>query len=789
MSKVTSNVLPRSSGISRAGERHGTPQIGVTLPRADALDKVTGRELYAADFYSSDMVWAGVKRAGLPHGRLVGIDAARAAEMPGVLRVLTHKDVLGTNRQGVVRKDQPVLVDDKVRHCGDPVALVLAESREVLRRAIRLIRVNCEPLPGVFDPQAALAEGAPLVHEDSPEGNILLKGDLSIGSPSDAELECDLIVEGCFETPRQEHAYLETESGWACTEADGKIVITCSTQTPFRDRAEVCEALGLDSSRVRVVAPYVGGAFGGKDGVTVQSLLALAALNSGGRPVKMWWDREESFLAGTKRHAAKMRYRLGAKNDGTLHFLDVEFYLDTGPYDHLGGVVLALALEHAGGPYRIPHAALRGWCVYTNNPIGGAFRGFGVTQVTAAVEQMMDILAARLGMDPVELRLKNALKIGDRNCVGKTLVSSTGLTDCLETLSKHKLWKDREAWKAGAGSSKRRGVGIAALMHASGYGPVVPDYANAKLELTREGRIVVYCGVVDMGQGNASTNLQIVGALLNQNADAIDLIQPDTDRTLPSGSASASRCTYTFGNALIGAAEILKDRILQRAADLLMIRDTNDMVLVPGAVKHLPSGREVPLSRLAAFLNDDERVAVHHFRAPVARDGLGVEENLSLHGLPHTLFSYGAHAAALEVDEITGIVDVKRYVAISDCGKVINPQVYEQQIQGGIAQGLGFALSESFDVLNGQVLTPDFTTYLVPTAPDVPEMETLAVEIHEPTGPFGLKGVGEIATNGPLPAVANAVRDACGIRCSEFPLTPERVKAALESKERDGGRE
>lgn len=787
MSESKGRYIATTLRSPRRAYREVTPRIGATLPRADALDKVTGRVRYAADFYAKDMVWAGVKRAGLPHARLLGIDAARAAEMPGVLCVLTHKDVSGTNRQGVVKKDQPVLVDDKVRHCGDPVALVLAESREILRSALRLIRVEWEPLPGVFDPQAALAEGAPLVHEDNPEGNVLLKGNLTIGAPSEAELECDLIVEGYFETPRQEHAYLETESGWACTEADGKLAITCSTQTPFRDRAEVCEALGLDSSRVRIVTPYVGGAFGGKDGVTVQSLLALAALNSGGRPVKMWWDREESFLAGTKRHAAKMRYRLGAKSDGTLHFLDTELYFDTGPYDHLGGVVLALALEHAGGAYRIPHAVLRGWCVYTNNPIGGAFRGFGVTQVTAAVEQMMDMLADRLRMDPLDLRLRNALKVGDKNCVGKTLVSSTGLIDCLETLSEHKLWTERAVWKAGAGSFKHRGVGIAAVMHASGYGPVVPDYANAKLELTREGRIVVYCGVVDMGQGNASTNLQIVGALLNQNTDAIDLVQPDTDRTLPSGSASASRCTYTFGNALIGAVEILKARILQRAADLLMIRDRHDMVLIPGAVKHLPSGREVPLSRLAAFLNDDERVAVHHFRAPVARDGLGVDENLSLHGLPHTLFSYGVHAAEVEVDEITGMIEVKHYVAISDCGRVINPQVYEQQIQGGIAQGLGLALSESFDVLDGQVLTPDFATYLLPTAPDVPEFESLAVEIHEPTGPFGLKGVGEIATNGPVPAVANAVWDSCGIRCSEFPLTPERVKAALEIKEKGGG--
>jgi CO/xanthine dehydrogenase Mo-binding subunit len=589
-------------------------------------------------------------------------------------------------------------------------------------------------------------------------------------------------VEACFETPSQEHAYLETEAGWAQIGDDGRLTIVCSTQTPFRDRMEVSEALGIEPERIRIIAPYPGGAFGGKDGVTVQTLLGLAALHSGGRPVKMWWNREESFLSSTKRHRAKLYYRLGALSDGSLHSLNVRLYLDTGPYDHLGGVVLALALEHAGGPYRIPNADLKGWCVYTNNPIGGAFRGFGVPQVTAAMEQMMDILAAKLGMDPVELRLRNAVRRGDKNPAGKTLVGSTGIVECLEALSEHVLWKEREPWKSAAGLFKLRGVGVAALMHASGYGPVVPDYANAKLELTGEGKIRVYCGVVDMGQGNASTNLQIVGAILGQNAGNIELVQPDTDRTLPSGSASASRCTYTFGNALIGAAEALKRRIIQRAADILMTPGIDHFVLIPGKVKYLPTGRELTLRRMAGLFNDDERVVVHHFRAPVAGDAIPVGDDLRLHGFPHTLVSYAAHMAYVEVDELTGAIEVARYLAISDCGKIINPQIYEQQIQGAIAQGLGYALTEEFQVHGGRVLTPNFSTYIVPSALDVPEIDSVPVEIYEPTGPFGLKGVGEIATGGPLPAVANAVADACGVRFLAYPLTPERVLRAIGHK-------
>lgn len=763
--------------------------IGASIPRVDAYEKVMGKTRFAADYYGTDLVWAGVKRAGVPHALLRSIDFERAANLPGVFSILTHANVSGTNRQGVVQKDQPVLVDDKVRHCADAIALVLAENKAALRNAIGLITCQFDPLTGVFDPEQALEQGAPLVHENHPGGNVLLKGDLKTGQGLAAEKECDVIVQACFTTPRQEHAYLETEAGWARLEEDGKLVIVCSTQTPFRDRAEVAEALGLEPSRIRIIAPYAGGAFGGKDGVTVQTLLGLAALHSGGRPVKMWWEREESFLAGTKRHAARMYYRLGAKKDGTLHYLNVRLYLDTGPYDHLGGVVLALALEHAGGAYRVPNAVLSGRVVYTNNPIGGAFRGFGVPQVTASMEQMMDMLAAKVDMDPLELRIRNALKRGDKNTVGKTLVLSTGIMECLDALRCHSLWKERVGWKAATGPFTRRGVGIAAVMQASGYGPVVPDYANAKVELTLDGKIRVYSGVVDMGQGNASTNVQIVGSILAQDAGRVELVLPDTDETLPSCSASASRCTYTFGNALIGAAEILKERILQRAADLMMARSSDELALIPGSVRHLRSGREFALSQIAKYLNGSERMAVHHFRAPIATDELGVPDDLKLHGMPHTLFSYGAHLAYVEVDELTGAVEVKRYLAVSDCGKVINPQIYEQQIHGAVAQGLGYALSEDFEVGEGKMLTSDLSTYLVPTTLDVPDMDSVAMELYELTGPFGLKGVGEIATNGPLPAVANAVADACGVRLFRSPLTPERVLMALRAKEQERARE
>ena len=750
----------------------------------DAYTKVTGEEKYASDFRCPGLLFAGVKRAGVPHARIKAIHTEDASRVPGVLSVLTSRDVRGTNRQGVVRKDQPVLVDDKIRHAGDPVALVVAEDQASLREGLERVTFDVEPLPAVFGPEEALREGAPKIHEGQAGGNVLLQGTIQNGKGEAAMGECDFLVEAEFRFPFQEHAYLETESGWAVLREHGSIEITASTQTPFRDRMEVAEALGLQADSVRIIAPYCGGAFGGKDGISVQTLLGLAALHHPGRCVKMVWSREESFLASAKRHPALLRYTLGAMKDGTFHALKARIIYDTGPYDHLGGAVMALGLEHAAGPYRIPHCTLSAWSVFTNNPISGPFRGFGVPQVTGAMEQVVDRMAERLALSPLEIRLRNAVRRGDKNAVGVTLSTSTGMVSCLETVRDHPLWKAREQWKASSPVFKVRGVGIASVMHGMGYGPVIPDVANAKIELTTEGRFRIYCGVVDMGQGNASTYLQIAGDVLLQDSSQLELVLPDTSEGLPSGSASASRTTYTFGNALILAAEGLKQRLLERSADLLMAKGPEELTLACGIVRHLPSGREFPLRDLASRMERSERVVTSRFRAPTAVESVTSDPSLRLHGIPHLIFSYGVHLAFVEVDRLTGAVGIKKYLSVTDCGRVINPQILEQQIQGGIAQGLGYGLIEEFKVSKGKITTPDLSTYLVPTSLDLPDMETVTVPLHESSGPFGLKGAGEIGVDGPLPAVANAVADACGTRVECYPLKPEHVLAALQKKER-----
>ncbi|OQX10543.1 MAG: carbon monoxide dehydrogenase [Desulfobulbaceae bacterium A2] len=753
-------------------------RIGDPLPRGDAPAKAAGRERYAADLFPQGCLWAAAVRSPVPCGRLAALDCAAARALPGVVRVLTAADVPGSNRQGIIHKDMPVLCDSLISCIGDPLALVLAESQEVLDRAVALIRADIEARPGVFDLEAALAPEAPLVHADR-AGNLLAAATIRKGNIDTAMDDSAVIIEKKFRTPVQAHAFLETEAGIARLEEDGGLLLEVSTQSPFRDRFEIGHALGLAWDKIRIVAPSLGGGFGGKDGATVQCLLGLAALHAGGRWVRMQWEREESFRAGYKRHACTMRYRLGAAADGTLTALHAQLWYDTGAYAHLGAEVMELGMEHAGGPYRIPHTLIEGWCVHTNTPTAGAMRAFGVCQPTFAIESMIDLLAARLGQDPLALRLRNAVVRGDHNCADMRLEHSTGVKSCLAHLEQHPLWREREGWKKAAPPGQRRGVGLAAIHNAAGYGGGVRDTATARVELTDAGTFIVHNAVTDMGQGNSCAFVQIAGQVLAQTTAGVALRQPDTRSAYPSGSSSAGRTTYTYGNALIQACETMRARLINRAGMVLFLQDDQGLELEPGRVIHRPSGREISLERLASFMRDEERVCLGQFVAPTCQAVPPTSQGFFI-GFPHVIFAYGAHLARLEVDECSGAVTVRDYLAVTDGGRVLNPAQFEQQVHGGVAQGLGYALLENFLLQDGRVLTPDFATYLIPGSLDLPEITSLTPEVEaEDSGPFGMKGIGEVAMNGPLPAVANAVADAVGARLCHAPLTPERVLRAL----------
>lgn len=765
-------------------------EIGRSAPRADAFTKVTGAERFAADYYPENHLWLGVKRAAFPHARIRGIDVSAAASLPGVAAVLTYRDVKGSNRLGIFEKDQPILADTVVRHYGDAVALVAAETKEILSLALETVQVEYEQLPAVFDPETAGGEDAPVIHEGRPDKNILLSSVITCGRGSAVLKDCPFTAQVSLSLGWQEHAFLETQCGVAWQEEDGTVTIIVSTQTPFRDRLELGEALGITPGAIRITAPYLGGGFGGKDGITVQGFLALAAMHTGGRPVKIWYSREESILAGTKRHPAQLTYVLGCDNNGILQAMDCRLLFDTGAYASLGGEVFALAMEHAGGPYRIPHTTISGAVVYTNNPVAGAFRGFGVPQAAAGVEEAMDELARAAGFDPLEFRLKNAVRRGDTTPTGVILRQTTGMAECLEKVRQHPFWRERDNWRKNAPSFKKRGVGLAAVYHGMGFGPAIADYANAKLELSAEGLIKVCSGVADMGQGNATTCLQIVSHILCQSYNDLELILPDTSKTLPSASSSASRTTFTYSHALRGAAQILRDRLLERAAlmfsfQLLRQVKKENLWLLPGRIMHPSSGRELTLKAVAALMDSAERTATSSYTCPVNNQALASGENLYMHGYPHRIFSYGVQLARIEADTLTGETRVCDLLNCIEAGRVLNPQLYEQQIQGAAAQGLGYALYEDFSVAAGRIATGDFTTYILPTALDVPDMDTLAISLEEDEGPFGMKGVGEIGIDGVFPAVASAVADAAGVRISRGTLTTEKILASL----REAGKE
>lgn len=756
-------------------------KIGSPASRFDGEKKVRGEEKYAIDYYMENMLLAGVRRAGVPHGRIKKIDIRDAMKLPGVFKILTAQDIAGPNRHGIVHRDMPVLADDKVRYSGDPVALVIAENKHVLKKAIDLVRVEIEPLPGVFDIESAMKEHASLVHEGNKNGNILLKATIKKGDALKAFNDCDIILEETFETPVQCHGFLETENGIAWQEEEGRIVMAVSTQSPYRDRFEIGQALGLNIDRLRIISPFLGGAFGGKDGDTVQCLLTLACLNSGGRPVKMCWEREESFQAGYKRHSAHMNYRLGAKSDGTLSGLHCRLYYDTGAYAHLGGEVLELGMEHAGGPYSIPDTLIEGWCVYTNNPIGGAMRSFGVAQVTFAIESLMDRLAKKAGLDPLEVRLKNILRKGDTNCSGVKSFYSNGMEGCLKKLKSHPLWKNRGKWKEKAPLFKKRGVGIASVFNANGYGGKVRDSAIAGVELTEKGKILIYNSVSDMGQGNSGTFVQMAGDILCQDYGNMELVQPDTDHSLPAGSSSAGRTTFTYGNALIKACKDMKEKLINRAGLALFLDNNEGLELAPGKVIHRPGNREISFEKLAGFMSKYDRICINQSLSPVCRDIPDTGKEFFA-GFPHVIFSYGAHLAYIETDELTGNIKIEKYLAVTDGGKVINPHIYEQQIHGAIAQSIGYGIMEDLIIKEGIPLNYDFATYIIPTAPDMPHIISIPFKGNEKSGPFGMKGVGEVATNGPLPVISNAILDCLNISLTRGPFTGERVLRELSKK-------
>ncbi|HET7266215.1 MAG TPA: xanthine dehydrogenase family protein molybdopterin-binding subunit [bacterium] len=760
--------------------------VGKPIPRHDARDKVQAATLYAADWRMPGMLHGAVLRSMYPSARIRRLDTARALAVPGVAAVLTARDVPRntlwtdvpgqTSEVGALRARIQVLADAVVRYQGEPVALVAAETPAIAQQALEAIEVEYEALPGVFDPEEALRPGAPRVHE---EGNVLARWHVQTGDAEAALAKADALVEGAYRCQFIDHAYLEPECGVAWVDADGVVTIRVSTQVieHFRD---VAEALGLPHNRVRVIGAYVGGGFGGKEDVTVEVFLGLLASRTR-RPVSMVWSRQESLLARPKRHPFLLRYRTGAMRDGTLVAQHVALLADSGAYAYLSALVLMYATVTAAGPYRIPNATIDARVVYTNNPPTSAMRGFGGMQMVLGYESQMDRLARRLGIDPVAIRVRNALRKGDRLPVGQELDTHVGVAEAAERAWAALGTREPAAGSAAAGpggaasGTRRRGRGIACNIQPYGRIVWLHDWASAWVGFEMDGTVVVRAGVPDVGGGQASSLCQIAAEVLGVEPERVAVHIGDSALTPLAGTTTATRQLYMSGNAVLEAANGLRGRLLPVAAQMLGARPDRVTPRDGGAADD--SGRRVEwpavLKECARHGVPRSYLGVYH--AP-AGDPVDLERG---GGRIFPDYTFGAHAVEVEVDTETGAVTVLRHAACHDVGRAINPQSVEGQIQGGAVMGLGYGLMEEIVVDRGVNLSTNFASYLIPTSLDVPDVVPLLLESHEGKGPFGARGIGEPPIGPPAAAVANAVEDAVGVRVTELPITPERVARAL----------
>lgn len=757
--------------------------IGRSVPRIDAKDKVTGATKYAGDIILPGMLWGGVKRSEYPHALIKKIHTEKARLIEGVAAVLTHEDIPGLNGFGIVVQDQPVLCKDKVRFVGDAIALVAAESEESMSNALNAIEVEYEPLPVVTDPISAVSSPI-LVHEEKPwqfaDGNVFWKNTIEQGDIEAAFKDAHLIIENTYRTSRQMPGFMETESGVAAIDGDGDITIWCSGQHPHREQMQVARSLGYPMEKIRIISNPVGGAFGGKEEITVQIYLALLALKTG-MPVKIIFSREESIVCGLKRHPMVIKIKTAVSEKGELLANDVTIYADTGAYASVGFGVLSLTMEAACGPYRIPNARVTGYCVYTNNGISGAVRGFGTPQAAYAMENQMNLIAARLGIDPIELRLKNALSRGDKAPLGYSITQSLETKAVLKKMRHSVIWKERANWKGkNKKPSIKRGIGIAIGIHPVGYGKNLPDTGRADIRINKDGRFRIACGCPDLGQGNATCYTQIGAEALRCPVSMIDMVFGDSRLAPNSSASSSSRAVYATGRAIVDGAEKMLKSIIDTASVIYGI-EKDDLLIKNSNVFHRQSMKKIcSYKEIAPFIIEKGTDTCEGvFDVPNAA------APFEAYCIPHHVYSVIGNIVMLEVDTDTGQCQIQRIVSIPDCGVVINPKGLEGQAEGGSLMGAGYALLEDVVVKDGITLTDEFSTSKIYTALDAPKILVLPVEGYEESGPFGAKGIAEAVTVAVAPAITNAIYDATGTLPNSIPVTSEKLFMAIAKNLKD----
>ena len=754
-------------------KRPSKEKIGAVFPRPDAVDKVRGVARFADDLAFPGMLYGKVIRSSVPHGRIRRIDLSAASRHPHVVGTLTVEDIPGKNVVHVIYDDQPALADGIVRYVGEPIALIASEDRRGAEEAAALAEIDYEEIPTATDPVEALKPDAPTVAvqevvEEPPNlfnAMHLLKGDIKKGFA-----EAEVIVEGTYHTGYQEHAYLETQGVIAALEENGAFGVYGSMQCPFYVQAAVAKVLGLPLTKVRVVQTATGGAFGGKEEVPSQ-IACLAALLAWKcrQPVKLILSRKEDILTTSKRHPSIVHYRSGAKADGTLTAVEVDFIYNAGAYQTLSSAVLWRGLITAAGPYRIPNVKVQGRSVATNTVPCGAFRGFGSPQVIFPHESQMDLLAERLNIDRLEIRRRNALQEGDESATGQCLTESVGVYDTLERAGEIAKWSTRLKSINQFNQqmqNRRRGLGISTVMYGVGLGGKAPflDKAGAYMKLEADGSVSLAVGTVEMGQGLTAALLQIASEALDIPVDRLHLAPVDTSRVPDSGPTVASRGTIMSGLAILDAARKLNDRIRNIAREV-------------GIPKQEISARLEEIAQAFWYRNLDPATEGWAHAEPVDWDpktGLGN---------PYAVYAYATHIAEVEVNTTTGEIMVKDWAAVHDSGKILNRQTASGQVEGGIAQGIGLAMMEEIPQQDGHLMANGFTTYRIPTIRDVaPETKVAFVETLYTSGPFGAKGIGEVPLMAAHAAVARAVAHAIGEPIDSYPLTPQRLKKTPESQ-------
>ncbi len=740
------------------------PAVGQGLARRDGPPKVAGTDRFGADAAPAGALWLRAVRS--PHARArftLGDLQPLYDRWPGLLRVLTAADVPGENAYGIYPhlKDQPVLAAGAVRYRGEAVLALLGDRDTVENVPVEAIPLTWEPLDPVIGTEAATAADAPQLHAES-AGNVLIRGFVEKGTPDAAFSGAAAASEGTWRTGFVEHAYIEPEAGYAEPTPDGRLTVYGCTQAPYMDRDEVARVTGLQPEQVRILPSACGGGFGGKLDVAIQPLLAVAAQVTG-RPVRGVFSRTESMAATTKRHPSVIRARAAAEADGRLRALDFEGDFNTGAYASWGPTVAGRVPVHASGPYCVPHVRVRSRAIYTNETPAGAFRGFGVPQAAIAHECLMDDLAERLAIDPLEFRHINALRPGDATATGQVLEHSAGLAACLDALRPQwqALRAKAEAFNVTTDGRTRRGVGVGCMWYGCGN-TALANPSEMRVVLGRDGRLTLYNGAVDIGQGSATVMLQICADALGLPPAALEQVVGDTDLTPDAGKTSASRQTFVSGKAAQIAGEDLRAQLLR----LANAGPEAKLRLADGVVEVDDGGptRTIELARLSADLEGRGRFDPP--TTPLDEKGQGV---------PYATYGFAAQLAALSVDLDLGTVKLHRIVAAHDLGKAVNPMLVEGQIHGGIAQGIGLALMEEY--LPGR--TENLHDYLIPSFGDVPEIEIHLVEDAEPLGPFGAKGIGEPALVPTAPAIFGAIRHATGVVVRQAPALPHRLRALL----------